>query len=237
MWKTLEQTELKDKWSREGIGWSCCRKSSFYWSQDRLETTNRIPSASCGGFRRAKRPSCWLERMGLLLPDQCILTLPLSGIQILVVAQAQLPILWDGQVSNGGFNSTGVLCWDWGFLIVIPGNLDGNANQELSFSSALYNWLTVLGNACPVPFSIQYLYHRGSLITRCSHIYIYIYFVFLLLPPNITLAKHWQLWWVSPLLLRAFISPQIFQLNSPVWLLKWKLNILPTRKTNLKIHF
>lgn len=107
--------------------------------------------------------------------------------------------------------------------------------KSCSFSSALYNWLTVLGDACPVPTSIQYRYHRGSLVTRCIVIRVCRF-------PGFTTKYHIGSGLTDSsdgchLCFWEHSSYQISPINSQVWLQKWKLNILPTRKTNLKIHF
>lgn len=123
----------------------------------------------------------------------------------------------------------GDLGWEWHFLVAVPGSPDRNANEELQLQQSPVWWVKPQGMPALSPSAV-------SLPQWVSHDSLC-----LLFPWFYHQISHWlkvkrEFWWVSALLLRHS-SYQIALINSPVWLPKWKLSILSTRKTNLKIHF
>lgn len=209
-------------------------------SRDSLETTDERSQLVCR-LQESWDTFCWLEWRSQLLSVRYV---PHAAhfwvrIQVSVVPQA-LQTCW--RVTRR-FVPTGNTMFLWlpiwalclmfsvSFLIVISAGISLVEMQikNCTLHTAVCNYLKGL---TPSASGI----HR-SFIAGCIVVCVCVCGVFLVSPPDIMLGKGWMLAQMGVVCFWEHSSYQISQINSPVWLLKWKLNILPTRKTNLEIHF
>lgn len=147
-----------------------------------------------------------------------------------IVPVANTHLCEDELLVTGGV-SDGDLRWEWNFLVIVPVSLDRNANEELQLQQSPVWWLTALrGDRQPLSPSAV------SLPQWVSHDSVCLLFPWFYqqISTGWRLKENFdecQLCFRGIHLTRSLWS--ILQFDHP----KWKLNILSTRKTNLKIYF
>lgn len=152
--------------------------------------------ASCTTWRvqEDQETFCCLEWMSRFLPVYGMAKCPREAHascenHILIASVAithQSPGRASCVLSSAGLNSMGDPCGDWNFLPARKPWLKSQSRVAVSAVPHITGWH--LGEACPIPISIQYLHCRGSSWPGAlSYVY-----VFLVSPANITLAKCWQ---------------------------------------------